>query len=64
MGKSKISANEAISRIQNILRGMVSPAYVAAESAIRKGTKKPSKKAGGGKAMKKKKMMARGGRAR
>ena len=50
----KISANEAINRIQNILRGMVSPTYVATEAAIRKSMKKPTKKAGGGKVKKKK----------
>ena len=52
---------EELSRAFSIARGMVSPAYVAAESAIRKGTKKPSKKAGGGKA---KKMMAGGGKTK
>ena len=57
----KMSANEAINRIQSILKGMVSTDYVAAEAALRKGTKKPIKKAGGGKA---KKMMAGGGKTK
>ena len=62
----KMSADAALSRIFNIARGMVSPAYVAAETTARKanvakGTKKPIKKAGGGKA---KKMMAGGGKTK
>ena len=66
MGKNKMSADAALSRIFNIARDMVSPAYVAAETAARKAnvaknTKKPIKKAGGGKA---KKMMAGGGKTK
>ncbi len=60
-----MSADVALSRIFNIARGMVSPAYVAAEQAVKIGKKKPIKKAdgkaGGGKA---KKMMKGGGKTK
>ena len=55
MGKSKMSADVALSRIFNIARDMVRPAYVAAETAARKAnvaknTKKPTMMSKGGKA--------------
>ena len=56
-----MSADVALSKIFTIARGMVSPAYVAAEQAVKIGKKKPIKKAGGGKA---KKMMAGGGKTK
>ena len=54
--KGRIS-DQDISRAMSILRGVISPNFIAAESALR------SKKAGGGKLTKKKKMMAKGGTA-
>ena len=56
MGKSKMSADVALSRIFNIARNMVNPSFAATEAKA-----KPIKKAGGGKA---KKMMAGGGKTK
>jgi hypothetical protein len=52
----KMTAEQTLSRIQNILRGMVSPKYVKEEAASRKKNVKRGMM-GGGKVMPKKKMM-------
>tara|TARA_A100001391_G_scaffold181426_1_gene147404 strand:+ start:129 stop:479 length:351 start_codon:yes stop_codon:yes gene_type:complete len=62
---SKMTAEQMISRIFNMTRGMVSPDYVKAEAASKKKTpKRPPREqmANGGKAKKKAKGMKRGGK--
>jgi len=56
----KMTAEQMISRIFSMTRGMVSPEYVASEAASKKKKAKPM--AAGGKAKKKAKGMARGGK--
>jgi hypothetical protein len=60
---AKMTAEQALSRIQSIARGVISPEYVASEATTRKrNASKGMKKASGGKVGAKKKMMY-GGKA-
>ena len=56
----KMTAEQMLSRIFNMTRGMVSPDFAKAEAGSKKKT--PKKMAAGGKATKKAKGMARGGK--